>query len=181
MTIAEVISKVDELKPNTYTTEDKVEWLSNLDSRVKSQIIDAHEGTDKEKAIEEYIQANITNHEKAVVEYMKVNEVSREEAEKNVEFHEIKYKEAKEHIEATRNDIFFNSYDHKIDQDTVLLVPAPYDEMYLRWLEAQIDYYNGEDERHNNAIMRFNNAYEGYKKHYTRTHMPISHGARFVF
>ena len=42
MTIAEVISKVDALKPNTYTPEDKIGWLSNLDGRVKSQIIDAH-------------------------------------------------------------------------------------------------------------------------------------------
>ena len=124
MTIAEVISKVDALKPNTYTPEDKVAWLSNLDTRVKSQIIDAHE----------------------------------------------------------RNDpIYFYGYDSILDQETELLVPAPYDEMYLRWLEAQIDYHNGEDDRYNNAIILFNNAYEGYKKHYTRTHMPISRGSRFIF
>ena len=124
MTIAEVISKVDALKPNTYTTEDKIGWLSSLDARVKSQIIDAHE----------------------------------------------------------RNDpIFFYGYDGILDQETELLVPAPYDEMYLRWLEAQIDYHNGEDDRYNNAITLFNNAYEGYKKHYTRTHMPISIGSRFIF
>ena len=119
MTIAEVISKVDTLKPNTYSTDEKVGWLSNLDSRVKSQIIDAHE-----------------------------------------------------HNES----ICFYGYDSQIDMETDLLVPAPYDEMYLRWLEAMIDYHNSEDERYNNAIMLFNNAYEGYKKHYTRTHMPLSQG-----
>ena len=124
MTIAEVISKVDALKPNTYTQEDKVGWLSNLDARVKSQIIDAHE---------------------------------------------CKY------------PIFFYGYDDLIDLDTELLVPAPYDEMYLRWLEAMIDYYNSDDDRYNNAIILFNNAYEGYKKHYTRTHMPKSNGKGFVF
>ena len=33
-----------------------------------------------------------------------------------------------------------------------------------------------------NVLLRFdNNAYEGYKKHYTRTHMPISSGSRFIF
>ena len=46
MTIAEVISKVDTLKPNTYAPEDKIEWLSTLDARVKSQIIDAHESNE---------------------------------------------------------------------------------------------------------------------------------------
>ena len=124
MTIAEVISKVDALKPNTYAPEDKVEWLSNLDARVKSQIIDAHE--------------------------------------------------CKDHI-------YFYGYDSLSDLETELLVPAPYDEMYLRWLEAMIDYHNSDDDRYNNAIILFNNAYEGYKRHYTRTHMPISTGKRFIF
>ena len=124
MTIAEAISKVDALKPNTYTPEDKVDWLSALDSRVKSQIMDAH---------------------------------------------------------ISHCHIHFYGYDSVLDQETELLVPAPYDEMYLRWLEAMIDYHNSEDDRYNNAITLFNNAYEGYKKHYTRTHMPISKGSRFVF
>lgn len=124
MTVAEAISKVDTLKPNTYTVEDKVDWLSTLDSRVKTQIIDAHEQSES---------------------------------------------------------VIFQGYDSEYDQETELLVPAPYDEMYLRWLEAMIDYHNSEDGRYNNAIVLFNNAYEGYKKHYTRTNMPISKGSRFVF
>ena len=124
MTIADVISKVDALKPNNYTPEDKVGWLSTLDSRVKAQIIDTHE--------------------------------------RKVPF-------------------YFYGYDSILDLETELLVPAPYDEMYLRWLEAQIHHHNSEDERYNNAIILFNNAYEGYKKHYTRTHMPLSQGKRFIF
>lgn len=124
MTIAEVISKVDSLKPNTYSTDDKIEWLSNLDARVKTQIIDAHEGGE---------------------------------------------------------NIVFDGYDGETDQNTELLAPSPYDEMYLRWLEAMIDYHNSDDDRYNNAIMLFNNAYSGYKSHYTRTHMPKSNGNRFVF
>ena len=44
-----------------------------------------------------------------------------------------------------------------------------------------IDYHNSDDDRYNNAIILFNNAYEGYKKHYTRTHMPRSSGNRFIF
>ena len=124
MTIAEAIAKVDALKPNTYTMEDKVGWLSTLDARVKSQIIDLHK---------------------------------------------------------KREPIFFYGYDSEMDMETELLAHAPYDEMYLRWLEAMIDYHNSEDERYNNAITLFNNAYEGYKKHYTRTHMPLSRGNGFVF
>ena len=124
MKISEAISKIDELKPNTYTSEDKIEWLSNLDARVKSQIIDSHE---------------------------------------------------------SKNPILFYGYNSQCDMETELLVRSPYDEMYLRWLEAMIDYHNSDDDRYNNAIILFNNAYEGFKKYYTRTHMPKSQGSRFVF
>ena len=124
MTIAEAISKVDALIPNTYAPEDKLMWLSALDSRVKTQIIDTHQQT---------------------------------------------------------NPVYFYGYNSELDMESELLVKEPYDEMYLRWLEAQIHYHNSEDERYNNAIILFNNAYEGYKKHYTRNHMPLSQGNRFIF
>lgn len=181
MKIIEAINRLDALKSNTYTQPEKIDWLSRLDSMVKKQIIDTHECDDKEKAITEYIQANIAAHEEAVVEYMKVHEVSREEAEKNVEFREIKYKEANEHIKATRNDIFFTGYNEDTDLQTELLVPAPYDEVYLRWMEAQIDYHNGEYDKYNNAIIMFNTAFEAYAAYYNQHHMPVSRGRRFLF
>lgn len=67
----------------------------------------------------------------------------------------------------------FKGYDDTTDlQKTELLIPAPYDKAYLLWLEAQIDYYNGEYEKYNNAMDMFNTAYEGFKNHYNRTNMP---------
>ena len=44
MTIIEAINQIDSLKPNTYSQTDKVRWLSALDGKVKTQIIDTHEG-----------------------------------------------------------------------------------------------------------------------------------------
>ncbi len=55
-----------------------------------------------------------------------------------------------------------------------LLVEHPYDDIYIKWLEAQIDYANGEYGKYNNSIAMFNTAYEAYAKYYNRTHMPIS-------
>ena len=75
--------------------------------------------------------------------------------------------------------VIFTGYDDLTDLQTELLVPAPYDEVYLRWMEAQIDYHNGEYERYNNAIDMFNTAYEGYQNYYNRTHMPK--GKKFKF
>lgn len=124
MKINEAINRLDALKFNTYEQSEKIEWLSRLDSMVKKQIIDTHEGSD---------------------------------------------------------DVSFGGYTEDTPLDTVLLVPAPYDEVYLRWMEAQIDYHNGEYDKYNNAIIMFNTAFEAYAAYYNQYHMPVSRGRRFLF
>ena len=44
MQIIEAIGMIDALKPNTYSQEEKIKWLSNLDMSIKKEIIDTHEG-----------------------------------------------------------------------------------------------------------------------------------------
>ena len=124
MTIIEAITRLDELKFNAYTQDDKVEWLSRLDSAVKLQIIDNHVGAE---------------------------------------------------------NISFSGYNKDTHPNTVLLVPAPYDEVYLRWMEAQIDYHNGEYDKFNNSIVMYNTAFDNYQKYYIRTHKPVQTGRRFLF
>jgi hypothetical protein len=82
---------------------------------------------------------------------------------------------AKTHVIDTHEgaeDVIFTGYDDSTDLQTELLMPAPYDEAYLRWLEAQIDYHNGEYGKYNNAVDMFNTSYESYQSYYNRTHMP---------
>lgn len=69
-------------------------------------------------------------------------------------------------------DVTFTGYNNSTDIQTELLVPAPFDEMYLRWLEAQIDYANGEYDKYNNSILMYQAVYNGYNNYYNRTHMP---------
>ena len=64
----------------------------------------------------------------------------------------------------------FTGYNDRTDMETELLVPAPFDEVYLRWLEAQMDYYNGETLRYNNAMLMFRSFFDAYAAHYKRTH-----------
>ena len=76
-------------------------------------------------------------------------------------------------------EVTFDGYDENSSMTTILLVPAPYDEIYLRWLEAQIDYANNEYGKYNNSITLYNTAYASFEKHYNRKHMPI--GKKFKF
>ena len=114
MKIIEAIQKVDALKPNNYSQEDKIKWLSTLDGIIKNEIIDTHEGADK---------------------------------------------------------VEFNGYDIS-SLETELLVPAPYDDIYIKWLEAQIDYHNGEIGKYSNSMIMYNSAYSAFERHYNRQHMP---------
>ena len=122
MTLIEAINRINVLKPNTYSQEEKVSWLSTIDGIIKKEIIDTHEGAD---------------------------------------------------------EVIFNGYDEFTDLSTVLLVPEPYEDVYLRWLEAQIDYANGEYARYNNVMKAYNNAYSSCFRYYNKTHMPL--GKKFKF
>ena len=44
MNIIQAISRTDGLKKNSYTHEEKIAWLNQLDGMVKRTVIDAHEG-----------------------------------------------------------------------------------------------------------------------------------------
>ncbi len=66
----------------------------------------------------------------------------------------------------------FKGYDDETPSDTALLVGAPFDDVYLRYLEAQIDFDNGEYNRYNNAVTAFNAAFAAFAAHYHRTHEP---------
>ena len=122
MTIIEVINKTDSLKPNNYSQEDKIAWLSNLDGIIKTEIIDTHEGSDK---------------------------------------------------------VTFNGYTAETALDTVLLVDAPYDAIYIKWLEAQIDYANGDTKRYENSMIMYNTNYSAFERYYNRKHMPIGKSIKF--
>lgn len=55
-----------------------------------------------------------------------------------------------------------------------LRIPAPYDECYIRYLEAQIHYTHAEMTRYTNAMLLFNTVYSNFAAWYHRTHMPLS-------
>lgn len=57
---------------------------------------------------------------------------------------------------------------------TEMLVPHPYDEVYIRWLEAQIDYANGDYQKYNNTITAFNVAFSRFESYYHKNNKPLS-------
>lgn len=122
MTIIEAINKIDALKPNNYTQNDKIVWLSLLDGVIAKEIIDAHEKDDSSG---------------------------------------------------------FNGYDNTTPLDTELIVCAPYDDLYIKWLEAQIDYCNGEYGKYANSSLMYNAAYTSFERYYNRNNMPLKKNFKY--
>lgn len=77
-------------------------------------------------------------------------------------------------------EISFSGYDESTPLTVELIVPSPYDELYLFWLEAKIDYYDREYKKYNNAMAMYQRALEQFESYYVRTHMPIGN-RRFLF
>jgi len=70
--------------------------------------------------------------------------------------------------------VSFFGYDETTDTATALLAPPPYDSLYRFYVEAQMDYANGEVTRCNNARGEWNNAFAAYQAYCTRTRRPLA-------
>lgn len=68
----------------------------------------------------------------------------------------------------------FSGYDGDTSDTMELIAPAPYDELYVYWLEAQMDYANAEYARYNNSISQYNNTFAAFANWYNRSHTPKS-------
>lgn len=117
MTIQQTLERLDSLQHNTYTDGDKLLWLSQLEGRVKQQLLG-------------------------------------EEAP-------------------------FPGFDADTDRGTVLAVGAPYEQLYLLYLQAQIHYHDEEFERYNNTAALFHSLWDSCRNHYNRSHPPKGEKLRY--
>ena len=69
------------------------------------------------------------------------------------------------------SDESFEENNADTPEDTELLAPFPYDNLYVHYLCAMIDYFNSEYARYNNGMMQFNEVYSDYSRWYNRTHL----------
>lgn len=67
----------------------------------------------------------------------------------------------------------FPGYTPETDENTALLIPEPYCEVYRWFLEMQIDLVNMELAKYNNSVMLFDNAWKQFAGMYHRKHTPL--------
>lgn len=72
-------------------------------------------------------------------------------------------------------EISFTGYGED-DGEKELIVGQPHDELYLHWLEAQIDYHNMEYDSFNNSNAVFDAVFSSFRNAYNQSHMPKGTG-----
>lgn len=69
-------------------------------------------------------------------------------------------------------DVAHGPYDPIEDAETELMVPDPYSDVYIKYLMAQIDFYNYEISRYNQSMIMYNSALSAYTDWLNRNYMP---------
>lgn len=82
-------------------------------------------------------------------------------------------------LEEGEEPMTFEGYTDDTPLSTELIVGEPYDEIYASWLEAKIDYANGDIQKYNNSVVHYNDIYQSYVDDYNRTHMPLTNKFKF--
>lgn len=84
-------------------------------------------------------------------------------------------------VDENNEIIYFAGYNGEVDEETVLLVPDDFADIYRYYLEAKICQSNNEIKRYNNAMMSYNTEWVNYQNYYNRTHMPVQKAGYFKF
>ena len=67
----------------------------------------------------------------------------------------------------------FNGYNESTPEDTVLLVPEPFSDIYLRFLAMKKDLYLADLSRYNNDLVMYSTAFIEYKNYYNKNNPPL--------
>jgi len=153
MTVIQAITQAKSVKPSLYDDAIMVAWLSELDATIYHEYLTGYEqpAEEQEPAPE------------PVIPETPAPDTGDVDAGADT---------ATEDSEAPKDEKPFPwPYDPEKDMDTVLLVPEPYSGLYVKYIAAQVDYYNGEIGRYNNSMVMFNMALAQFIDYYNRTNM----------
>ena len=115
MILQQLLSQIAEIKPNQYSDDILIRWVSDVDGLIINEIVKWHEGCDS---------------------------------------------------------LAHGPYTAQ-DMQTKLLVDDPYSKLYMQYLSAMIDYYNGDFGRFNNDMVMYNASLSEFADWFNREHMPV--------
>lgn len=153
MTAREVLTSVDLLRPNAFTDQEKLYFLNTIEGRIYREILEKAEPPKEAKP-----QAEA---DKETEEAPETTEMVQEETPAP---------EGGGFLSLQKGQCFRPIVEGEEERE--LVVPIPYTDIYIYYLAAMIDFYNGDSGRYNDSMAMFNRAWDEYAAHYRATHKP---------
>ena len=76
------------------------------------------------------------------------------------------------HNMAEGNDEDFKGYLYELDSEKETKLPDRFTDIYIHYIKAKIEFYDGETEQYNNEVAAYQAAYDQYAAWHRRNHMP---------
>lgn len=151
--IRDIIYRAGLARPDVYPEEIKARWLMELDGKLKEEVILRHRLTAGRAS------------------YGPVGECPRCGSSDGLYYNK--------YLDMSRCECGWDSSPevperYPDDLDMELLVGAPWDGLYDRYLAAQIDLYNRENDNYNDSASLFEQAKDEWQRAYHQSHMPVS-------
>lgn len=185
MTINELLTEVDDLKPNQYDDKQKIRWINQVEGKIIKEILETHEPDPEYEDIrmKPEVQTGDSTENNDVET---VGDESTENTEEESKKEEPKVEQKEEagwqplcnSAGVIRPKYEFKGYDENTNMDTELLVKEPYTDLYKFYLMGMINLQNEEYDRYQNAAVLFNNAYRDFANYWNQTHRSV-YPARF--
>ena len=156
MKVRELLTTIDRLRPNAYTDEEKLHFLNTIEGRIYKEIVEKAEPPKPPPL--PLIEEDETETEESETEETETEETKPDEQEKK-----------KEPLPPRPH--CFKPF-REGDEEKDLIVSIPYTDIYIYYLAAMIDFYNGDSGRYNDTMVLFNQAWEDYAAYYRATHKP---------
>ncbi len=80
-----------------------------------------------------------------------------------------------------RDTVEIKSYDYDTDGETELLLKAPYDDLYLHYLLAMIDFSLGEYSEYENSMAMFNGLFGNFVRRFAAVYEPAKRGGEYTY
>jgi len=166
MTVAELIQKYNTERQNSLSDQTKMQWLHRCEQMVINDVILTHEPPG------EHLR-DAENIEYTAIGPMRTGSYGEDGVlHFNFEHPGAALTRVDSYVED--NVLHFNDTTDEpgdgFGMETELLIPEPYDDVYMYYIDQRVAYNNNDIRRYNTASQLFNNAYITYQQWYNRTH-----------
>lgn len=156
MTVAEIISQYDEERPNDASVEMKIRWLRKLERLIYNEVILTHD--DRYSGHPDTQLYVSTDGEKQYIS----NPMGKKT---------VYAKDEVLHFDAKRRP-YTGINTEKFGLDTELIVPEPYDDIYIHYLDMRVAMLTSDTRKYTAAVTAYNNALITYQQYMNRMYRP---------